>query len=235
MGYEPPTIACSASPTSVQPGGFVTITPAGRSPQNRPLNYSYSATAGQMTAIGTTATLATTDVGPGPLTVTCNVVDDLGKSASATTTVTVLAPPPPPPAPKPLARSLCSVSFERDRKRPVRVDNEAKACLDDVATELNRETDGVLVVVGKHDPEEKPEAAAERTLNIKQYLTDEKGIDASRIQVRTGETTGRAADTVLVPPGATWDPGGTTSFDPARVERHGQPYAPAAKQTTPRK
>ena len=113
----------------------------------------------------------------------------------------VRAPPPPPAAPAPPARKLCSVSFERDRKRPVRVDNEAKGCLDDIALELNRETDATLVIVGKHDPQEKPDAAAERTLNVKQYLTDEKGIDPSRIQVRTGETTGRTADNVLVPAG----------------------------------
>jgi hypothetical protein len=137
--------------------------------------------------------------------------------------VTVVAPPAPP---APQSRALCSVSFERDRKRPVRVDNEAKGCLDDIAVELNRDSDAILIVVGKHDAQEKPEAAAERTLNIKQYLTAEKGIDPSRIEVRTGESTGRSADNVLVPPGATWDPGGTTSFDPTRVTRHGEPYAP---------
>lgn len=107
----------------------------------------------------------------------------------------------------------------------MRVDNEAKGCLDDIALELNRESDAVLVVVGKHDPNEKPDAAAERTLNVKQYLTDEKGIDPNRIEVRTGETTGRTVDNVLVPPGATWDTGATTSFDPTRVQRHGQPYS----------
>ena len=224
--YEPPTISCSANPTSILPGGFATITSAGRSPQNRRLTYSYGATAGQITGTGTTGTLAAADVGNGVINITCNVVDDLGKSASSTTTVTVVAPPPPPVPPAPVAHSLCSISFERDRKRPVRVDNEAKGCLDDIALELNRESTAVLVVVGKHDPTEKPEAAAERTLNVKQYLTDEKGINPSRIEVRTGETTGRTVDNVLVPPGATWDTGSTTSFDPTRVQRHGEPYAP---------
>ncbi len=225
VAYEPPTVACSANPTTILPGGFSTITAAGRSPQNRALNYSYGTTAGQVTATGATATLSAADVRPGTIDVTCNVVDDVGHSASNSATVTVAAPPPPPAAPAPQARNLCSVSFERDRKRPVRVDNEAKACLDDVAIELGRQTDAVLVIVGKHDPQEKPDAAAERTLNVKQYLTDEKGIDPSRIQVRTGETTGRSADDVLVPPGASWDPGGTTSFDPTRVQRHGEPYS----------
>ena len=138
----------------------------------------------------------------------------------------MVAPPPPPVPPAPLARTLCSLSFERDTKRPVRVDNEAKACLDSIALEMNHDSDAVLVVVGKHDPQEKPDAAAERTLNVKQYLTAEKGIDPSRIEVRTGETKDRSVDDILVPAGATWDPAGTTSFDPAQVKRHGQPYGP---------
>jgi hypothetical protein len=226
--YEPPTIACSVDPTSIAPGGVATITAVGRSPQNRRLNFSYGTSAGQMTATGATATLTAADVGAGPINITCNVVDDLGKSASASATVTVVAPPPPPPAPVPTASKLCSIAFERDRKRPVRVDNEAKGCLDDIALELNLHNDAVLVVVGKHDPTEKPDAAAERTLNEKQYLVVEKGVEPSRIELRTGETAGRTVDNVLVPPGATWDPSGTESFDPARVQRHGQPYAPAA-------
>ena len=154
------------------------------------------------------------------------MVDDGGRSASATATVTVVPPPPPPAPPAAAVRTLCSLSFERDRKRPVRVDNEAKACLDSVALELNRESNAMLVVVGRHDAQEKPDVAAERTLNVKQYLTAEKGIDASRIEVRTGETKDRSADDILVPAGASWDPTGTSSFDPTTIQRHGQPYAP---------
>jgi len=229
VAYEPPTIACSASPTSIMTGGSSTITTVARSPQNRALTLSYGTTAGQITGTGATATLATADVRAGTINVTCNVVDDLGKSASATTTISVAAPPPPPVPPAPVARSLCSVSFERDKKHPVRVDNEAKGCLDDIALELNRDTAAVLMVVGKHDPKETPDAAAERTLNVKQYLTDQKGIDPSRIEVRTGEVTGRTADDVLVPAGATWDSGTTTSFNPTQIKRHGQPYAPAPR------
>ena len=228
--YEPPTVACSANPTSIAPGGYATISADGRSPQNRPLTYSFGTTAGQLTPNGTHATLATADVPPGNVTVTCNAVDDQGHNASATTTVSIVAPPPPPPPPAPKAQALCSISFERDKKRPVRVDNEAKGCLDDIALALGRDTTALLVVVGKHGADETPDAAAERTLNIKQYLVAEKGIDASRIEVRTGETKDRTADTVLVPPGASWDTSGTESFDPARVQRHGEPYSPELKK-----
>jgi hypothetical protein len=50
--YEPPTLSCSANPTTVQPGGTATVTSQGVSPQNRPLTYSYSASAGQISGSG---------------------------------------------------------------------------------------------------------------------------------------------------------------------------------------
>jgi hypothetical protein len=225
VANAPPTIACSANPARIVPGGFTTITATAQSSLNRPLNYSYGTSAGQITGTGPTATLAATDVNPGSITVRCNAVDDRGQAASATIAVEVATPPPPPLAPAPAVRKLCGVSFERDRKRPVRVDNEAKACLDEIALQLTRDPNATLIVVGKHDATEKPEAAAERTLNVKQYMTDEKRIDPSRIQLRTGENTGRMVDDVLVPQGATWDPVGTTSFDPSQIHRHGEPYS----------
>jgi hypothetical protein len=221
----PPTLSCTASPASIVPGGFTTITARAISPQNRSMTYSYGTAAGQITGTGPVATLAATDVNPGPLKVTCNVVDDHGQATSTSVIIDVRTPPPPPLAPAPAARKLCSASFERDHARPARVDNEAKGCLDDIALQLMREPGATLVIVGKHNEAEKPEAAAERGLNIKQYMTNEKRIDNGRIQVRTGETTARIADNILVPQGATWDPVGTASFDPYMIQRHGEPYS----------
>jgi hypothetical protein len=220
--FEPPTISCSANPSTVMPGDPSTITSVANSPQNRPLSYSYSATAGQIASSTSTATLNTAGASPGTITVTCNVVDDLGKQATANTTVTITAPPPPPP---PAVINLCSISFERDKKRPVRVDNEAKGCLDEIALTLNRESAAKLVIVGRHSADETPDAAAQRDLNVAQYLTDEKGIDPSRIELRTGGEPGRSLDSVLVPPGATFTPGDTNTFDRNSIKRQGQPYS----------
>jgi hypothetical protein len=203
------------------PGDPSTITSVANSPQNRPLTYSYSASAGQIASSTSTATLNTTGALPGTVNVTCNVVDDLGKQATANTSVTITAPPPPPP---PAVINLCSVSFERDRKRPVRVDNEGKGCLDEIALTLNRESSAKLVIVGRHSADETPDAAAQRALNVEQYLTDEKGIDPSRIELRTGGELSRAVDDILVPPGATFTPGDTNTFDSNSVKRQGQPY-----------
>ena len=215
--FEPPTISCSASPSSVNSGDSSTISASAVSPQNRPLTFSYNATAGSISGTTPSATLSTAGAAPGPITVSCNAVDDKGQSASATTSVNVIAPPPPPPPQAPLASSLCPVSFERDATRPTRVDNEAKACLDDIALNLQRSTDAKLALVGNEDAKEqaaeakeaklkphvqKPSDAAERAVNTKQYLVNEKGIDPSRILVYTGTDDSKTVTTTLIPVGA---------------------------------
>jgi hypothetical protein len=214
--FQPPTISCSANPSSVNPGDSSTITSSAMSPQNRPLTYSYSATAGSVSGTSSTGALSTAGASPGAITVTCNVVDDKGNTASATTSVMVNAPEPPPAPPAPMASNLCSVNFERDAARPTRVDNEAKACLDDVALALQRSSDAKLALVGNQDAKEqkmadraakmkhhKPSAAEARAINTKDYLVNDKGIDASRIMVYTGTDDSKSVTTTLVPAGAT--------------------------------
>jgi hypothetical protein len=231
--FEPPTVSCSANPTTVNPGDSSTITAQGTSPQNRPLTYSYSASSGQVSGSGTTATLNTTGVAPGVITVTCNVADDKGQTASGTTSVTINAPAPP-PAPK--TETLCSITFGRDKRRPTRVDNEAKACLDDVALNLQRSADAKAVLVGNSMPNERHanRAAAERAVNTKAYLVNEKGIDPSRIDVRTGTEGTDSVQNYLVPSGATFDNDvqGTTAVDTSTVKVSRNPYGRARTGAT---
>ena len=212
-------------------GRLATITASAMSPQNRPLTYSYQSTAGSVSGTGASATLSTAGAAPVPMTVTCNVVDDLGNSGSPTTSVDVIAPPPPPPPPAPMASSLCTVNFERDTKRPTRVDNEAKACLDDVATALQSAADAKLSLVGNEDAKEqaidareakrkhpKPNDAALRAVNTKDYLVTEKGIDPSRITIYTGTDDAQTVTTNLVPAGATDPAASDTPVDESAVK-----------------
>jgi hypothetical protein len=233
--FEPPTISCSANPSTVAPGDSSTITANGVSPQNRPLTYSYSASAGTVSGNASTATLSTAGAAPGTITVTCNVVDDKGQTASATTTVTVNAPPPPP---APTTSALCSASFERDTRRPARVDNEAKACLDDIALKLQSASDAKLAVVGNSTTAEKAppkgknkkpvDLAGERAVNTKDYLVTEKGIDASRITTYTGTDDAKTVTTTLVPAGATLSTTGLTPVDESAIKA--VPRTPPAKK-----
>ncbi|MGP8260979.1 MAG: hypothetical protein ACLQM6_13610 [Acidobacteriaceae bacterium] len=234
MAFEPPTISCSASPSSVNRGGSSTITTSAVSPQNRPLTYSFNATAGSISSVTPSATLSTVGAAPGPITVTCGVSDDKGHRVSATTSVKVIAPPPPPPPPPPpapMASSLCSVSFQRDAKRPTRVDNEAKACLDDITLALQRSPDAKLALVGNEDAKEQkvgaraakrrhpePSRAAKRAVNTKDYLVTDKGIDASRILVYTGTDDGKTVTTTLIPLGATNPFASDTTVDASTIK-----------------
>ncbi|MGA8728180.1 MAG: OmpA family protein [Terracidiphilus sp.] len=115
--FEPPTISCSANPTTIKPGETSAITATAASPQNRPLTYDYSATAGSVSGNGSTATFTSTGAPTGPATVTCKVSDDKGHNATADVTVTIEAPPPPPPSPLVARLTLHSVFFPTDLPR----------------------------------------------------------------------------------------------------------------------
>jgi hypothetical protein len=230
--FQPPTLSCSANPSTLNAGDPSTITAAGMSPQNRPLTYSYSSTAGSINGNTSTATLATAGAAPGTtITVTCNVVDDKGQTASSQATVTLNAPPPPP---APTTSSLCSITFDKDKARPTRVDNEAKACLDDIALAAQRDTTAKLAVAGSSEPvkvlgrptplkekraaDETTKRAAERAVNEKEYLVTEKGLDASNISVYTGTAGTNSDATTLIPAGATLDTTGLTPVDETMVK-----------------
>ncbi len=225
--FEPPTLSCAANPSTVNPGDSATVTATGVSPQNRPLTYSYSASAGSISGTTPTATLSTTGAAPGTINITCNVVDDKGHSATSQATVTVMAPPPPP---KPTTSNLCSISFDRDTKRPTRVDNEGKACLDDLALNLQRSSDATIDLIGNAGASEKmgPKKAAERAVNTKDYLVTEKGIDASRVKVFTGTTDGKTVTSTLVPAGADTSAITATPIDESTVKA--QPRKAVAKK-----
>jgi hypothetical protein len=229
--FVPPTVGCSANPSTVKPGDPSTITANGVSQQGWALTYSYSATAGSISGNTSTATLSTVGAAPGTITVTCNAVDSKGQTASQQTTVTVEAPAAP-PAPK--TQALCTITFDRDKKRPSRVDNEAKACLDDIALTAQRQADAKLAITGNSEPvkvfgkatpanekkatEETSKLAAERAVNEKAYLVGEKGIDASRISVYTGTQSANNSTTTLIPAGATLDMTGITPVDESAVK-----------------
>ena len=207
--YEPPTVSCTANPATVLSGSPSTITAIGISPQNRPLTYSYSSTSGSVSGSGTTATLSTVGALTGTIGVTCTVVDDKGQTASGTTSVTVTAPV---IAAKPVTSDLCSVHFDRDPRRPARVNNEGKACLDEIALNLQRNSDAQLAIVGNAGSKEKngKKLAAERAANTKAYLVTGKGIDSARISVYTGSQDGKIVTTTLIPATATFDNTGDT-------------------------
>jgi outer membrane protein OmpA-like peptidoglycan-associated protein len=244
--FEPPTISISASPGTLKPGESSNITAVGVSPQNRPLTYSYSATAGSISGSGATVAFSSAGAPTGVVGITGTVTDDKNQTATASTSVTILAPY---VAPIPHTQTLASIDYGKDKKRPARADNEAKAVLDGIALDLQRQPDAKLVVVGQADAKEQAATAKEqkfalkhkhakvvdlaalRAVNVKDYLVTEKGIDASRISVATGTEDAQKVENYLVPSGANFaaDVPGTTPVDETMVKPTQEKKPMAAK------
>jgi len=226
---NPPTMSCSANPTTVQTGATSTITCTCTSPDNVAVNVgSWTASGGNISGGGNSATLNTTGATAGPITVNATCTDSRGLTASSSSTVTVENPPPPPPQ----ASKLSSCDFPNEKK-PWRVDNTCKAVLDDVAQRLQHDADAKLVIVGNADPSEKRKnLAGERAVDSKAYLSGgeaKQGIDASRIETRTGSGGTKTADYWIVPSGATFSGEGTQPVDENAVKAvPDHPRAPAA-------
>jgi len=205
---HPPEVSCSANPSTVQSGSPSTITATATSPDNAPISsYAYTTSAGRISGTGTTATLDTAGLAAGPVTVTVTATDARNLTGTGTCTVGVEVPPPPPTCSK-----INSIQFP-DLRRPWRVDNTAKAILDDVASRLKADPNAKIVIVGYADGEKAPmegtgrhrhrmDLAAQRAVNAKAYLVQEQGIDPSRIGVKTGTGQQKVADIIWVPQGA---------------------------------
>jgi outer membrane protein OmpA-like peptidoglycan-associated protein len=216
---NPPTMSCSASPSTLQAGGSSTITCACTSPDNVPVNVSnWTSTGGSVSGSGSTATLNTSGASAGAISVSATCTDSRGLNAQASTQVSVENPPPPAP---PQAQKLSQCDFP-NKVKPWRVDNTCKAILDDVAKNLQQNADARLVIVGNADAEEKrPNLAAERAVNSKAYLTSgeaQLGIDASRIETRTGNAGTKTAEYWVVPAGGTYSGEGTQPVDESKVK-----------------
>ena len=98
---NPPTINCSASPSTLAVGDTATVSCNASSPDGVPVTVSnWTATSGTVSGTGTTATLNTAGTSPGAVTVTATATDSRGLTSQASTQVTVENPPPPPISPE---------------------------------------------------------------------------------------------------------------------------------------
>lgn len=227
---NPPTISCTASPTSVQAGTSVSVTCSCTSPDGVPVTVSnWTASSGTVSGSGNTATVDTNGAAPGTITVSATCTDSRGLTGQGSTQATIENPPPPPPK----AAKLSQCDFPNEKK-PWRVDNTCKAILDDVAKNLQQNPDSKLVIVGNAEPKERRKnLAGERAVDSKFYLTEgeaQQHIDPSRIEVRTGSGGTKTAEYWIVPSGATFDSTGTQPVDESKVKAIPDHPKPAAKR-----
>jgi hypothetical protein len=211
---NPPQVSCSVSPANVKAGETVTIAATASSPDNAQITgYSYQATAGSINGSGATATLNTAGIASsGTVTISVVATDARQLTGTGTCAVEVNVAPP--------VTARTPIEFiprPHQRYIPWRVDNVAKAILDDDASALKNDPGAKLVIVGYADDEKPPmvgkgkkaepmNLAAQRAVNAKAYLVaappDGQGIDPGRIEVRTGAGKQHLADIFWVPQGA---------------------------------
>lgn len=196
---NPPTISCTASPTTIRVGETAGISCEASSPDKRPISIAFVSNGGKLSANRNQATLDTTDTGPGPISVRATAFDDRQLSAVAVTTVNVEAATPPAPT----AQKLTQLEF---KPNSAYVDNRSKAILDDVALKMQQDPTSTVVLSGNTEDPEPPRLAGQRATNAKTYLTKSKGIDGERIKTQSGAGMGRTVDITAVPAGATIPP-----------------------------
>jgi opacity protein-like surface antigen len=207
---NPPVVTCSANPTTVpigSPDPTSKITANATSPDTGVTisSYAYTASAGTINGTGTTATLDTTGAPAGPITVGVTATDSRGLTnvQPCLATVTVEGKP---VKPDMTSRTLQFIERPKQKYIPWRVDNEAKAILDQDALALKNDPNSKLFIVGYADGEPQPkigmgkkkhamDLAAQRAVNAKAYLVQQQGIDPSRIEVRKGTGKAHEADT----------------------------------------
>jgi len=202
--HSPPQVVCQANPTTVKSGEVATITANATSPDKGVTiaSYSFSAPQGKLTPSGNSATLDTTGLPGTTVPVTVTATDSRGLTGTCTTQVGVI-------------EEIKCVSiedwgectFEKNPKKPWRVDNDCKDVLDKMALRLQQNPNGKLSVVGFTDEKESVDVqtmGAQRSVNVKYYLVeDELGpkADGSRIQPKQGGAKGRATHFFFVPDG----------------------------------
>jgi len=231
---QPPQVSCSANPTTIALGEPSTITMTATDPQGWPLTYSWSATGGQLSGSGTTATLTATNADAGnTITVTGTATDARANlSASCTASVTV------PPVVKCVnIEDWGECTFEKNPKKPWRVDNDCKDTLDKLSLRLQQMPNGKLDVVGYTDEKEsvsEQTLGSQRSVNVKYYLTTDgpTKVDVGRIQPRQGGAKGQATHFYFVPEGNLC--GGQleegTTVDETQVHGQSRMAAPAPKK-----
>jgi outer membrane protein OmpA-like peptidoglycan-associated protein len=175
---KPPTIDCQTATMDVASGGSIELRARAADPDGDKLNYSWSSTGGAVSGSGETATFNATGVTAGSYTVTVTVDDGRGGKASCSMTVNVSE----------------RLSITKDKcgyflAAKDRVDNCAKAILDDLAVRMKNDPKLRANIIGYTDDSKlekgKKGLGENRAKNVAAYL-EKQGVETSRMTVTDG-------------------------------------------------
>ncbi|HTY62631.1 MAG TPA: PKD domain-containing protein [Acidobacteriota bacterium] len=187
---KPPSIECQTTTMDVASGGSVQLRAKASDPDNDRLSYSWSATGGTVSGSGDTATFNAAGVGAGSYSVTVTVDDGRGGKASCSMTVNVSER-------LSVTKEKCGYFLANQD----RVDNCAKAILDDVAVRMKNDPKLHANIIGYTD-ESKLEKAKKglgerRAKNVAAYLGTQ-GVEASRLTITDGGANNPVGDNKTV-------------------------------------
>jgi outer membrane protein OmpA-like peptidoglycan-associated protein len=140
-------------------------------PDGDPVNVTWSSSCGRVAGSGETASVSANGAKAGLCTVTATADDGRGGRASATMTVSV--------------HECGSLGFASGSAR---LDNLAKAALDDIAVRMQNDPRLVATITGYIDGREAKRLGSARAKAVAGYL-QKKGIDASRLTANDGGKT----------------------------------------------
>ena len=200
---QPPQVSCSANPTTIAINEPSSITMSATDPQGWPMTYSWTNSGGQLSGNGASVTVTATNADAGNTITVTGTANDARANLSASCTARVNVP----------AIKTCvniedwgECTFEKNPKKPWRVDNDCKDTLDKLALRVQQMPNGKLNVVGYTNEEESvnvQQLGSQRSVNVKYYLTTDgpTKVDASRVQPRQGAAKGQATHFYFVPEG----------------------------------
>ncbi len=197
---NPPTMSCSANPSTVTAGASASVSCTCTSPDSVPVTVAnWTATGGTISGSGNTATLNTP---PGASTVTVSAVctDTRGLNTSANTMVMVEMPPPPPPTGPTvqeleLRLALHSIYFPTAQPTPQKPEvgllasqqTTLAALASDFQEYLKHKPDAHLILAGHADPRGSVpynQALSERRVNLTKSFLVDHGVPADSIETK---------------------------------------------------
>ena len=247
---QPPVVSCSATLTTIAIGETATITMTASDPQGWPLTYSWTNSGGTMSGSGTSVTVTATNADAGNTITASGTATDAHANLSASCSASINVPG---------VKSCTTIedwgecTFEKNPKKPWRVDNDCKDTLDKLSLRLQQMPNGKLDIVGYTNQEESVNVqtlGAQRSVNVKYYLTTDgpNKVDASRVTPRQGDVKGQATHFYFVPEGTLCggqleegtvvdetqvQPQSRASSGPTKKSHHKAKAAPAAPAAAP--
>jgi outer membrane protein OmpA-like peptidoglycan-associated protein len=175
---KPPTIDCLTTTMDVASGNTIELRARAEDPDGDKLNYSWSTTSGSVNGNGETATFDASGVKAGSYTVTETVDDGRGGKASCSMTVNV-------------SERLSVTKDKCGYFTPLgsRVDNCAKAILDDLAVRMKNDPKLRANIIGYTDDsrlEKRRKGLGEKRAKAVADYLEKQGVEASRMTTTDG-------------------------------------------------